>query len=57
MKKVTRKDLKRVAPFALANHEKRHGRLEQRQVHVLLSDMKNMPVARFHAANHQRKKS
>ena len=57
MKKVTRKDLKRVAPFALANHEKRHGRLEQRQVHVLLSDMKNMPVARLHAANHQRKKS
>lgn len=51
MKKVTRKDLKLVAPIALEKHEKRYGKLEQRQIHVLLNDMRNHPVARIHRAN------
>ena len=52
MKKVSRKDLKAVAPIALEKHERRYGKIERRNIHVLISDMSNSPVFRMHQRNH-----
>ncbi len=52
--KISRKTLKAVVPIALEKHERRYGKLENRNIPGFIADLSRSPVFRLHEANHKK---